>query len=82
MDYVMTVNFTSTDQRINFSVPYIKENTFAEIEEKLYQKFPEYRNTNNNFLHNGNTIFRFKTIVENNFSDGFPVILVLPDNEN
>ena len=32
-----TVYFTSTDQRINFAVPCVKNNTFAEVEEKLYK---------------------------------------------
>ena len=59
------VNFISTDQMIHFSVPCIGSNTFAEVEEKLYEQFPEYRETNNLFVANGKQILRFKTISEN-----------------
>ena len=69
-----TVYFTSTDQRINFAVPCVKNNTFAEVEEKLYKEYPEYRETNNIFLANGKQVLRFKTIEENNIGNGKPVV--------
>ena len=75
---MVCVNFLSQDQIIRFAVPCSKNNTFAEIEEKLYQQHPEYRNTNNNFIANGQPILRFKTIGENKIGAGFPVILVAP----
>ena len=75
---MMSVNFISTDQNVHYSVPCVKTNTFAEVEEKLYQKYPEYRETNNNFLSNGTLIKRFKTISENHISSGVPITLVIP----
>ena len=74
----LNVNFLSEDQNIRYALPCNKNNIFAEIEEKLYQQFPEYRNTNNTFIANGTPILRFKTIGENNIGAGFPVILVAP----
>ena len=74
----MTINFISMDKKLNISVPCIDTNTFAEVEEKLYKKFPEYRETNNSFLVNGQQILRFKTIKENNIGDGLPVTMVIP----
>ena len=71
----MCVNFTSTDGNIHKAIPCIPCNTFAEVEEKLYKAFPEYREFNNTFLAHGSTILRFKTISENKIGDGFPVIL-------
>ena len=72
---VMCVNFTSMDGNIHKAIPCIPSNTFAEVEEKLYQFFPEYRESNNTFLAHGSTILRFKTISQNKIGDGFHVIL-------
>ena len=75
---MVCVNFISSDQKVHFAAPCIKSNTFAEIEEKLYQQYPEYRETNNNFLANGTNVLRFKTIAENNIGNGLPVTLIVP----
>ena len=75
---LMCVNFISTDQNVRYAVPCTKNNIFAEVEEKLYQQYPEYRNTNNNFIANGTQVLRFKTISENKIGNGFPVTLVIP----
>ena len=78
LDEIMCVNFISGDQQIHYAVPCLKSNTFAEVEEKLYQKFPVYRETNNNFIANGNLVLRFKTIGENKIGNGLPVTLIVP----
>ena len=75
---VMCVNFVSGDQIIHYAIPCLSSNTFAEVEEKLYKKFPVYRNTNNNFIANGNIVLRFKTVGENNIGNGLPVTLIVP----
>ena len=75
---MMTVNFISMDQTVHFAIPCLKTNTFAEIEEKLYKQYPQYRETNNSFLANGTQVLRFKTIAENKIGNGLPVTLVVP----
>ena len=75
---VMVINFISVDGKINEGITCIKTDTFAEVEEKLYQEFPEFRETNNNFLANGSEILRFKTVNENKIGTGKPVILIRP----
>ena len=75
---IMTVNFISMDQTVHFAIPCLKTNTFAEIEEKLYKQYPQYRATNNSFLANGTQVLRFKTIAENKIGNGLPVTLVVP----
>ena len=75
---IMCVNFISSDQNVHFAATCLKTNTFAEIEEKLYKQYPQYRETNNNFLANGTQVLRFKTIAENKIGNGFPVTLILP----
>ena len=78
LNEMMCVNFISGDQQIHYALPCLKSNTFAEVEEKLYQKFPVYRETNNNFIANGNLVLRFKTIGENKIGNGLPVTLIVP----
>ena len=75
---MMCVNFISTDQNVHYAVACLKRNTFAEIEEKLYQQYPKYRETNNSFIANGREVLRFKTISENNIGNGLPVTLIVP----
>ena len=54
----------------------MKTDTFAEVEEKLYQKYEEYRETNNNFVAKGKVILRFKKICDNNINDGDKIELI------
>ena len=75
---ILCINFISSDQNIQYPIPCLKTNIFAEIEEKLYQQYPKYRDTNNSFLANGREVLRFKTISENNIGNGLPVTLIVP----
>ena len=78
---ITCVYFTSVDQNINYPIPCVKTDIFAEIEEKLYKEYPKYRETNNNFLVNGMQILRFKSIEENRINNGQPVMLVTPTDD-
>ena len=66
---LMTIIFNSVDQRIHHS--FICKNTdpFSKIEKLLYDKYPEYKETENFFLINGKKINRFKTFDENKIKD-------------
>ena len=75
---IIAVNFISMDGNVHYAIIAEKNKTFAEIEEKLYQQYPQYRETNNNFLANGTQILRFKTIGQNNIKSGIPITLVVP----
>ena len=75
-DDILFVHFISMDQKINCGIKCLKTDTFAEVEEKLYQKYEEYRETNNNFLHKGKIVLRFKKICENNIIDGDKIELI------
>ena len=67
---IMVVNFMSSDQAINCGIKCLESETFAQVEEKLYQQYPEYREKNNNFLAKGKVVLRFKKISENSIKDG------------
>ena len=73
---IMVINFMSQDQNIIYGIKCLPTDTFAEAEEKLYQIYDNYRETNNNFVCKGSTILRFKKISENNIKDGDKVILI------
>jgi len=75
---MMCVNFISSDQNVHYAAACLKTNTFAEVEEKLYEQYPQYRETNNTFLANGMQVLRFKTIDENKIGNGLPVTLIVP----
>ena len=78
-DDMMVVNFMSTDQAINTGIACTADDTFAEVEEKLYQIYDEFRNTNNILLHKGNIILRFKKIKDNNIKNGDKIIVKTPE---
>ena len=72
---VISTLFNSVDQKINFSIACKNTTPFVKIEEKLYEEYPDYKETDNYFLHNRNLIKRFKTIEENKIKSGKAIIL-------
>ena len=76
---IIVINFISGDNSINRGIKCLADETFAEAEERLYQIYDEYRNTNNIFLFKGNQILRFKKIKENKIHDGDQIQLVKYD---
>ena len=67
--------FISSDQKVTYAVTCKNTTPFVRIEEKLYEEYPEYKETENYFLHNGEVIKRFKTVEENHIKNGKPIIL-------
>lgn len=76
---IIVVNFVTSDKTILGGIKCFLDETFAEVEERLYKKFKIYRNTNNEFLLKYKTILRFKKLFENGIYDGAIVTLVEPD---
>ena len=76
---IRMLQFISGDGIINnYPIKCLISETFASVEERLYQTFPEFRETNNTFISNGNDIKRFKKISENNIKEGSPIQLIVP----
>ena len=75
-DDLIFVHFISIDEKIDYGIKCLKTDTFAEVEEKLYKKYEEYRETNNNFCSKGKMILRFKKISEDNIQDGGKIYLI------
>ena len=73
---IIVINFVSSDNKINCGIKCLKTNTFAEVEEKLYQRYEEYRDSNNNYITKGKLVLRFKKICDNGINDGDVVQLI------
>ena len=76
---LISVNFISCDQRINFSVTAKDTDKFTVIENKLYDKYSNYTETENYFLVNGNKINRHKTLKENKIKNHDIITLNIMD---
>lgn len=72
---IINVKFVSSNQDIEYTINCSKNQYFYEIEEKLYEKYPIYRDSNNYFIFEGKVILRFKTIEQNGIKDGITLIL-------
>ena len=81
MKDIMVINFVTGDGKImNCGIKCLPDETFAEVEEKLYKIYDEYRNTNSNyFIYGGRQILRFKKIRENKIKNGDRIIVKTPE---
>jgi len=68
---LMTIIFTSQDQKIHYSLICKNTDKFNKVENMLYDEYPEYQESENYFTVNGNRVIKSKTIEQNNikFSD-------------
>ena len=71
----IAVLFISSDEKIQYVISCKNTTPFVRIEEKLYEEYPEYKETDNYFLHGGAVIKRFKTVEENHIKSGKAIIL-------
>ena len=76
-DEIIVIQFISGDSSVNKGIKCLPTQKFYEIEEKLYNFYPEHRKNNNNFITNGRPVIRFHTIAENNIKDG-QVVQIIP----
>ena len=77
---IIVVNFLTTDQLLSCGIQCLKTETFAEVEERLYQQYSKYREKNNTFLAKGTVVLRFKKISENKIQNQDKVQLIMPDD--
>jgi len=73
---LITINFISIDQTINFYTFAKKTDNFAKktdifakLEISLYEYYPQYKDTENYFLVNGKKINKHRTIADNKIND-------------
>jgi len=73
---IISILFSTNDHRLLYSLPCKNTTPFSKIEEKFFEEFPEYKETNYYFLVNGSKVNRSKTVEENHIYNGKPVIFV------
>ena len=76
MKDIMVINFISIDASVHYGIKCLENDVFAEVEEKLYKKYDDLRNTNNMFTVNARPVLRFKTMKENKIKDGDIIQLI------
>ena len=72
----MVITFISQDSSVNEGMKCLSTDIFAEVEEKLYKKYDNLRNTNNMFTVNEKPVLRFKKLSEIGIKDGDKIQLV------
>ena len=73
--FSIAVIFTSSDQKINFSMPCSLSDKFTTIEEKLINNFPELKSKNFYYLANGDTIDKNLTLGQNKIKSSNTIII-------
>ena len=66
---LITINFISTDQAINFNTFAKKTDKFIKLESALYEYYPRYIDSENFFLVNGMKINKHRTLEDNKIKD-------------
>ena len=77
-EQMIALNFISSDSTLHYAIPCLNKDLFVDVEKKLYDKFPEYKERNNNFLSQGKIVLKFKTVGENRLESGIPIIMQAP----
>ena len=72
---LISVIFISTNQAIHCSIICKSDDSFSNIENSLYEEYPEYKNKNNIFTANGNQINKNLTLSENNITNNSVITL-------
>ena len=78
-EQLMYLKIISSDQKINFSLFAKDTDIFNKIENLLYQKYPNYIETNNYFLVNGMKINKYKTLKYNKIKNNDILTLIVND---
>ena len=72
---LFSIIFTSSDQNMYHSIICKNTQKFFELEQKLYNDYPEYSGANNCFMINGNRINKFISLDENKIRNNDIIIL-------
>ena len=64
-NHLMTVIFYSTELNIHYSIICKETDSFSVVENKLYEVYPDCKESENFFIANEQKIKRFKTLKEN-----------------
>ena len=71
---MMSVIFISFDENIHYSLICKNDDIFSDIEQKFYDQYPEYKNTENDFIIKGKKVDRSKTFNDNRIKNSDIII--------
>ena len=74
---LISVIFTSSDQKIHTSIICKNTEKFIKLEEKLFNDYPEYSEFDVYFMVNGSRISKYKTLDENKIKNNDIIILTI-----
>ena len=69
VDELLTIQFKSIDQTLDIAFTCQKNDIFINIEEKLYNEYPIYKDMNTYFTVKGHIVERFKSMLDNNIKN-------------
>ena len=72
---IVTVLFQSIDQKVQIPMTGTKTELFVKLEERLYEEYKDYKDSNNYFTVNGRAIKRFRTLEENKINNYDKILL-------
>ena len=72
---LMAIIFISMDEKIHSTIICKNTDPFIKIEEMLYEIYPDYKESENNFLVNGHRVIKSKTLEQNNIHNNDIIIL-------
>ena len=80
-DKIISIIFITSDENIHYSMICKSTEMFFELEKRLFIKYPEYKETKNDYFANGHKINVRKTLKNNKIKDN-DIILISNDNDN
>ena len=72
---IISVIFYSVNQNVLTSILFKNTDLFANIELKLYEQYPDYKNQKYFFISNGRTINKYKNLKENGIKNNDIILL-------
>ena len=79
----ITIHFLSVDQFINHTISCFNTDIFSDIEEVLFEKYPQMKFRDNIYLYDGITLEesnKMKTLEENQIKDGVTILIYELEN--
>ena len=72
---IMSVIFSSVDQKIHYSIVCKNTDKINKLEEELYSEYPQFSETDNYFICKGKVISKFHTFESNNIKNGDVIVV-------
>ena len=79
---IMSIIFTSVEQKLNYSMICKNTDTISQLELKLYEEYPKLEGSKYYFICNGTVLKKFEKLEELKIKSGDIIVLNLDENED